>query len=245
MPPASPTSDSPSALRVGLSAGKSVLGGLMLGIFLAIVLGVSTSVFYALRLNGPGMPAAAHAGGAGALIALVFSPQLWPMLVLIFIIPAYVFVGLNIGRAKAMGKLVAHYGAGLSQRLADMLAKRIEAMPKAHKAVHRAADLLTVDAAMESLKPWVGDGRVVRFAVGAVLNRLPLAELLEEWEHTRAEYGVERGTEVQPDDAALRAFLAGKIQTLLEDMTEPPWSYLWILMAIHAVVLGLGIWLTS
>lgn len=245
MPPASPASDSPSALRLGLSVGKSVLGGLMLGIFLAIVLGIGTTVFYALRLNGPGMPAAAHAGGAGAIIALVFTPQLWPMLALIFMIPAYVFVGLNIGRAKALGKLVKRYGQGLSQRLADMLAKRIESMPKTHKALHKAADLLTVDAAMDHFKPWLGDGRVVRFAVSTVLHRLPLSELLQEWDTSRSQSGVDRGTQVQHNDAALRAFLGAKIQTLLQDMQEPPWNYLWMLMAVHAVVLGLGIWLTS
>ena len=76
MPAAAPATEPPSALRVGLSAGKSLLGGLMLGIALAVLLGCSTAVFYFLRLNGPGMPAAAHAGGAGAVIALLASPSL-------------------------------------------------------------------------------------------------------------------------------------------------------------------------
>lgn len=241
MPTDSPTPDSPSALRVGLSAGKSLIGGLMLGIALAILLGFTTLFFYFTRLNGPGMPAAAHAGGAGAIISLLFSPSLIVALALIFIIPAYVFVGLQIGRARATGKLVARYGQGLSQRLAEMLANRVEAMPKAHKALHKTADLLSVSAALEHLRPWVGDGRAVQFVVRTVLNRLPLAELMDEWSQTRADWG----SEACKDDPALRVFLGDKIQGLLQDMSEPPWMPLWLLIGAHIVVLGLGIWMTS
>lgn len=241
MPTDSPTPDSPSALRVGLSAGKSLIGGLMLGIALAILLGFTTLFFYFTRLNGPGMPAAAHAGGAGAIISLLFSPSLIVALALIFIIPAYVFVGLQIGRARATGKLVARYGQGLSQRLAEMLANRVEAMPKAHKALHKTADLLSVSAALEHLRPWVGDGRAVQFVVRTVLNRLPLAELMDEWSQTRADWG----SEACKDDPALRVFLGDKIQGLLQDMSEPPWMLLWLLIGAHVVVLGLGIWMTA
>ena len=241
MSPASQAPDSPSALRVGLSAGKSLIGGLMLGIALAVLLGFTTTFYYFTRLNGPGMPAAAHAGGAGAIISLLFSPSLIVALVLVFIIPAYVFVGLQIGRSRATGKLVARYGQGLSQRLAEMLASRVEAMPKAHKALHKTADLLSVSAALEHLRPWVGDGRAVQFVVRTVLNRLPLAELMDEWSQTRADWG----SEACKDDPALRVFLSEKIQGLLQDMSEPPWMLLWLLMGANAVVLGLGIWMTS
>ena len=243
MPPASPApaSDSPSALRVGLSAGKSVLGGLMLGIFLAIVLGCTTAIYYFMRLNGPGMPAAAHAGGFGAIVALIFTPSLWPAIVLVFVIPAYVMVGLMIGRARATGKLVARYGQGLAQRLAEVLAKRIESMPRTHKALHKAADWVTPEVAIEHLRPWVGDGRVVQFVVRTVLKRLPLADMLEEWGHKRGELG----GEAVRDDPALRAYLGEKIYGLLEEMAEPPWTLLWLLMGVNFVALALGIWLTS
>lgn len=241
MPAAAPNSDSPSALRVGLSAGKSLLGGLMLGLALALVLGCTTTAFYLMRLNGPGMPAAAHAGGAGAVISLLFSPSLVVALLLVFIIPAYVMVGLQLGRARATGKLVARYGQGLAQRLAEMLAQRVEAMPRAHKAMHQTADLLTLSAAMEHLKPWIGDGRAVQWVVRTALNRLPLSELMDEWGQTRAEWG----SEASKGDPALRAFLGEKVHGLLEDMAEPSWTLLWILMATNAVVLGVGIWLTA
>lgn len=241
MPTAASNTDSPSALRVGLSAGKSLLGGLMLGLALALVLGCTTTAFYFLRLNGPGMPAAAHAGGAGAFIALLFSPSLVVALLLVFIIPAYVFVGLQIGRARATGKLVARYGQSLSQRLAEMLAQRVESMPRAHKAMHKTADLLSMSAAMEHLKPWIGDGRAVQWVVRTVLNRLPLSDLMDEWGQTRAEWG----SEASKGDPALRAFLGDKVHGLLEDMADPPWTLLWILMGVHVVVLGVGIWLTA
>ena len=241
MPTAASNTDSPSALRVGLSAGKSLLGGLLLGLALALVLGCTTTAFYFTRLNGPGMPAAAHAGGAGAFITLLFSPSLVVALLLVFIIPAYVFVGLQIGRARATGKLVARYGQGLSQRLAEMLAQRVESMPSAHKAMHKTADLLTMSAAMEHLKPWIGDGRAVQWVVRTVLNRLPLSDLMDEWGQTRTEWG----TEASKGDPALRAFLGDKVHGLLEDMAEPSWTLLWVLMGVHAVVLGVGIWLTA
>lgn len=241
MPAAAPNSDSPSALRVGLSAGKSLLGGLMLGLALALVLGCTTTAFYLMRLNGPGMPAAAHAGGAGAVISLLFSPALVVALLLVFIIPAYVMAGLQLGRARATGKLVARYGQGLAQRLAEMLAQRVEAMPRTHKAMRQTADLLTLSAAMEHLNPWIGDGRAVQWVVRTALNRLPLSELMEEWGQTRAEWG----SEASKGDPALRTFLGEKVHGLLEDMAEPSWRLLWILMAANAVVLGVGIWLTA
>lgn len=241
MPATASPSDSPSALRTGLSAGKSLLGGLMLGIALALLVGCTTAVMYFLRLKGPGMPAGAHAGGAGALMTLLFSPALVVGLLLVFIIPAYVFVGLQIGRARATGKLVARYGQGLSQRLAQMLAERVESMPGTHKALHKTADLLSPQQAIEHLKPWLGDGRAVQWIVRTVLKRLPLAELAQEWGQTRTEWG----SEAAKGDPALRVFLGEKIQGLLQDMAEPPWMMLWLLMAAHAVILGLGIWLTA
>ena len=241
---ASQPPDAPSALRVGLSAGKSLLGGLMLGALLALVLGCGAAVFYFSRLMadpGQGIHASAHTGIYGAVISLLISPPLLVAVVLIFIIPAYLMVGLQLGRARAAGKLVARYGQGLAERLAAMLAQRIEALPSAHKAMHKAADLLTVGAAMEHLQPWVGNGRAVQFVVRSVLNRLPLADLLEEWGHTRAQWGSEGGK----DDPALRAFLGARIQEMLQGLTEPPWTLLWILLAGHAAVLGFGIWLTA
>ena len=160
------------------------------GIALAVLLGCSTAMFYFLRLNGPGMPAAAHAGGAGAVIALLASPSLIVALLLVFIIPAYVMVGLMIGRAAPRASWWRAMD-GLAQRLAEMLAQRVESMPRAHKALHKTADLLSASTAVEQLKPWVGDGRAVQWVVRTVLNRLPLADLVDEWSHTRAEWGTE------------------------------------------------------
>ena len=88
---ASQPPDAPSALRVGLSAGKSLLGGLMLGALLALVLGCGAAVFYFSRLMadpGQGIHASAHTGIYGAVISLLMSPPLLVAVVLIFIIPA-------------------------------------------------------------------------------------------------------------------------------------------------------------
>ena len=98
--------------------------------------------------------------------------------------------------------------ASLAERLAAMLAQRIEALPSAHQAMHKAADLLTVGAAMEHLQPWVGNGRAVQFVVRSVLNRLPLSEVMDEWGRTRAEWG----EQASRGDPALRAFVAEHYQ---------------------------------
>ena len=103
---ASQPPDAPSALRVGLSAGKSLLGGLMLGALLALVLGCGAAVFYFSRLMadpGQGIHASAHTGIYGAVISLLISPPLLVAVVLIFIIPAYLMVGLQLGRAGRGG----------------------------------------------------------------------------------------------------------------------------------------------
>ena len=236
--------DPPSALRVGLGAGKSLIGGLLLGLALDLVLGIGAAVLYFSRFfegSGQGIHAAGHTGIYGAVISMLMSPPLLVGVVLLFIIPAYVVVGLMIGRARATGKLVARYGEGLAQRLAEVLAKRIESMPRTHKALHKAADWVTPEAAIEHLRPWVGDGRVVQFVVRTVLKRLPLADMLEEWGHKRGELG----GEAVRDDPALRAYLGEKIYGLLEEMAEPPWTLLWLLMGVNFVALALGIWLTS
>ena len=39
--------------------------------------------------------------------------------------------------------------------------------------------------------------------------------------------------------------MRARIQEMLQGLTEPPWTLLWILLAGHATVLGLGIWLTA
>jgi hypothetical protein len=237
MTSASHTPDAPSALHTGLSAGKSLLAGLALGLVLATVLGGGSVAFYLLRLMGSTEPGLAKVGPIGMLSA----PPVLVALVLVLSIPAYAFAGVQLGRTRASRKLVQRYGPSLSQHLAELLAKRIEALPGAHKALHKTADLLSPDTAMEYLQPWVGNGRAVRLMVHGVLQRLPVPELLEEWQHQRAQWDAQ----AQPNDPALRAFLGNAIHDKLTDLSTPSLGLLGALMAVHAAVLGLGLWLTA
>jgi hypothetical protein len=205
-----------------------------LGLVLATVLGGGSVAFYLLRLMGAGL-------ANGGLIGMLSSPPVLVALVLLLSIPAYAFAGMQLGRARASRKLVQRYGPSLAQHLAELLARRIEALPGAHKALHKTADLLSPDAAMEYLQRWVGNGRAVRLMVRGVLQRLPVPELLEEWKHQRSQWDAQ----AQPDDPALRAFLGNAIQEKLEDLATPSLHLLGALMAAHAAVLGLGLWLTA
>lgn len=229
-----------TALRTGLSAGTALAGGVALGLALAVVLGGGAFFYYLTRLQGGGIPAA-RAGGAGALLALLASPPVLIALLLVLVIPFYAFAGVQIGRARAVARVVQRHGDGLAQRLADGLTARIEALPRAHHALHRGADLLSQREVMGLIEPWLGGGRVVRALVRFVLARLPLADILQQWREARAEHG----EVAQPQDAALRSLLGARIHDTLQELATPSYRWLWIVMGAHALLLALGIWLTA
>lgn len=228
-------------LRTGLKAGAAFAGGMALGVVLALLLGAGVFFYYLSRLQGaPGMPAA-RAGGAGAWVALLFSPPTLIACLLLLVVPAYVFVGVQLGRARAVARVVQQHGAGLAQRLAEPLAARIEAMPRTHQALHRGSDALSMREVMGRIEPWLGGGRVVRATVRFVLARLPLADIQQQWLEARAEHG---GV-AQPQDGALRSLLGHHIDGVLQDLATPSYRLLWLLMAGQAALLAVGIWLTA
>lgn len=220
-----------SALRTGASAGVSMVGGIALGVVLAFALGLLSTIYYLVLWSSAKAALPADALGAGPVVVLVL---------LALTIPAYFFMGMNLGRGMALAKLVRRYGPALAQPLADQLATRIEALPAAHRTFHRGADVFSAEAAVEKLKPLVGDGAVVRKVVGMLMDRLPLSELMQEWGETRAAHG---GGEALPGDPALRSFLAARIQQTLDGMASPALTWLGALLAVHAVVFGAGLWL--
>jgi len=196
-------------------------------------------------LHGPGNTAA-RAGGAGAIVALITSPPLLVAVLLLLFVAVYAMLGVQQGRARAMRHLVAARGEAVSQRLGGAIAGRIEAMPRTHGALHRAADWLSVDALSKQLAPVLGEGRAVRSVVSFVLNRLPLSEMLAEWQQSRAEHGdlpaVEEGA---AQDPALRALLTRRIHETLQDMATPSRKPLYIALGAHAALLGVGLWLVN
>lgn len=215
-----------------------------------MVLGGGVFFFYLSQLNGPGN-VAARAGGAGAIVALVTTPSVLVAVLLLLFVVVYTMLGVAQGRARAMQHLIAARGEAVSQRLAGAIAGRIEAMPRAHGTLHRAADWLSADALSTQLAPVLGEGRAVRSVVGFVLNRLPLSEMMAEWQQSRAAHGeplvsLGEGPAQDPaQDLALRALLTRRINETLQEMAEPSRTPLYIALGAHAALLGVGLWLVN
>lgn len=229
-----------SLVRTGAKAGLSFAGSVIKGGLLGVFLGGGVFFFYLSQLQGPGN-VAARAGGVGAVLALITSPPLLVALLLLFFVVVYVMLGVHQGRARAMQHLVEARGEAVSQRLAGAIAGRIEAMPRTQGALHRVADWLSADALSKQLAPVLGEGRAVRSVVAFVLNRLPMSEMLAEWQASRAEHG----TPVAGEDPALRALLARRINETLQEMAAPSRTPLYIALGAHAALLGVGLWLVN
>jgi len=239
----SDSSTAPSMVRTGAKAGVAFAGSVAMGFVFALLLGGGVFFFYLSRLSGPGMPAAAHAGGAGAILALVFSPPLLVAMLLLAFMPIYLMLGVARGRSRAMQQVVTAHGEALSQRVADSIAARIEAMPRTKGALERASDLLSADAIVQQLAPVLGQGRAVRGIVKFVLNRLPLADVMAQWQQGRAAEPAAASAPGAPDPV-LRALLTQRIGQALRDAATPSRKPLYIAMGVQAALLAVGIWLT-
>jgi hypothetical protein len=229
-------------VRTGAKAGVAFAGSVAMGFLLAFLLGGGVFFFYLSRLSGPGMPAAAHAGGAGAILALLFSPPLLVGFLLLAFVPIYLMLGVARGRSRAMQQVVMNHGEAMSQRLTDAIAGRIEAMPRTKGALERVADVLSADAIVQQLAPVLGQGRAVRGMANFVLNRLPLADLMAQWQQGRATEAVAPAPGAP--DPALRALLTQRIGDALQDAATPSRKPLYIAMAVQAALLAVGMWLT-
>ncbi|EJL82592.1 hypothetical protein PMI15_03023 [Polaromonas sp. CF318] len=237
----STSSAAPSMVRTGAKAGMAFAGSVVMGFLLAFLLGGGVFFFYLSRLSGPGMPAAAHTGGAGAILALLFSPPLLVAMLLLAFVPIYLALGVARGRSRAIQQVVTGHGEAMSQRLADTIAARLDAMPRTKGALERVSGVLSADAITQQLAPVLGQGRAVRGMVNFVLNRLPLAELTAQWQQGRAaEAAAAPGT----PDPVLRALLMQRIGQTLHDAAMPSRKPLYIAMVAQAALLGIGIWLT-
>lgn len=234
----------PSLARTGAKAGLAFAGSAIKGGLLGLILGGGVFFYYLGQLQGPGNTAA-RAGGAGAILALVTSPPLLVAVLLLLFVVVYAMLGVQQGRAKAMQQLVAARGEAVSERLAGAIAGRIEAMPRTHGTLQRAADWLSVDALSKQLAPVLGEGKAVRSLVGFVLNRLPMSDMLAEWQQGRAAHGEPVAAEGAAPDPALRALLTRRIHETLQEMSTPSRKPLYIALGAHAVLLGVGLWLVN
>jgi len=228
-------------LRTGFSAGTAFAGGFAIGVVLAAV-ALAAFVVYLPRLNG--------------------ATGWWPWLLaalLLALVPLYVFLGVNLGRGRAVARVVQRYGEGLAERMAQALAQRIEAMPRMHGALHKSADLLSTDELLKQLEPWTGQGRAVRFVVSTLLQRLPLADVMQAWQNARAEQAAAQPNQtdmqqlaVSSDpapategDPALRRLLTQQIHQAMADFAQPSALWLWLAVGVNAVALLAGFWITA
>ena len=229
------------ALRTGFSAGTAFAGGFAIGVVLAAV-ALAAFVVYLPRLNG--------------------ATGWWPWLLaalLLALVPLYVFLGVNLGRGRAVARVVQRYGEGLAERMTQALAQRIEAMPRMHGALHKSADLLSTDELLKQLEPWTGQGRAVRFVVSTLLQRLPLADVMQAWQNARAEQAAAQPyqTDMQQlavssdpapateGDPALRRLLTQQIHQAMADFAQPSALWLWLAVGVNAVALLAGFWITA
>ena len=232
----------PSLVRTGVKAGAAFAGSVIKGGLLALILGGGVFFFYLSQLHMPGNTAA-RAGGFGAVLALVTSPPLLVAVLLFLFGAVYLMLGVHQGRTKAMRHLVAARGEAVSQRLAGAIAGRIEAMPRTHGTMQRAADWLSVDALTQQLAPVLGEGRAVRSVVGFVLARMPMSDMLAEWQQGRSAQQEPAAGEGAAQDPALRALLTRRIHETLQQMSTPSRKPLCVALGAHAVLLGVGLWL--
>lgn len=231
-----------SAWRTGARAGATFAWHTAQGLALAFLLGGGAFFFYLTRLGGPGMPVA-RAGGAGAVAALLLSPPTLVALLLILFIGVYAHIGIAYARGRALQRLVAAHGDAVAARAAAAIAGRIEAMPRTHGALQRTADWLSVDALSRQLVPVLGPGRVPRALARFLIGRLPLSDLLADWQAERAAQGASPA-EGGPD-AALRALIERRVAEALHDLAAPSRRPLLLAIAAHAVLLAVGLWLVG
>ena len=227
-------------MRTGLKAGAAYASSVVMGSVLALLFGGGAFAWYLSRFNGPGM-SAGHAGGVGGVLAMLASPPLLVAMLLMLYVPFYLVIGVKQGHAGALQQVVRAHGRSISQRLASAIAGRIEAMPRAHGALQRVPDWLTVETLSRQLEPALGESKAVRGAIGFVLGRLPLSDMVAHWQQTQGEFGA---AAAGAEDPALRTMLTQRIDQSLQEAATPSHRIWWIAIGVHAALVAAGFYLT-
>ena len=255
----------PSIARTGVKAGAAFMISVIKSVVLALALGGGVFFYYLGKLIGHGMPATG-AGVAGVLMAFLTSPPVVVGLLLLAFVPLYVMLGVARARSRAVEQVAIAHGDTLAQRLGGAIAGRIEAMPRTHQTLQKASDWLSAEVLSKQLAPVLGDSKVGRTAIRMVLERLPLPEIFAQWQQMRNEAGLGLGSgmdsatpglgtngtaSVAPDvaegaaqDPILRSLLAQRIGETLQDLAASSRTLFYYAFAAHAVVFGIGLWLT-
>jgi hypothetical protein len=252
----------PSIARTGVKAGAAFMISVIKSVVLALALGGGVFFYYLGQLIRHGMPEM-RADGVGVLMAFLTSPPVVVGLLLLAFVPLYVVLGVARARSRAVEQVAIAHGDTLAQRLGGAIAGRIEAMPRTHQTLQKASDWLNADVLSKQLAPVLGDSKVGRQAISMVLDRLPLPEIFAQWQQMRTEAGLGLGSGVEPatprlatdvaaspdaaaaaQDPILRSLLAQRIGEALQDMAASSRTLFYYAFAAHAVVFGIGLWLT-
>ena len=239
----SKTPFSQSIARTGFKASAAFGVSVAVGVLLALLLGVGVFFVYIGRLNGlPGLGTAGGlTGGTAALLALLTSPASLVAVLLVAFVPLYVLLGVSQGRRRALRHVVAAHGDSLSEHLSAAIASRIEAMPRAHGGAQRTGGVMSVDALADQLAPALGTSRAVRRISALVVKRVPLSDLLRQWQAQRE---TSAPAEAGKEDPALRVMLHQRVGDALRDVAMPSHLPLWIALGAHALLFSAGLWLT-
>ncbi|MEJ8858384.1 hypothetical protein WKW79_27705 [Variovorax robiniae] len=227
-------------MRTGLKASAAYASSVVAGALLALVFGGGAFAWYLSRFNGPGM-LAGHAGSVGGVLAMLASPPLLVAMLMMLFVPLYVMIGVKQGHAGALQQIVRAHGRTISQRSAAAIAGRIEAMPRTHGALQRVPDWLTVETLGRQLEPVLGESKAVRAAIGFVLARLPLSDMVAHWQQTQGEFGA---AAAGAEDPALRSMLTQRIGDALQEAATPSHKIWWIAIGAHAALVVAGFYLT-
>jgi ABC-type multidrug transport system fused ATPase/permease subunit len=211
---------------------------------LGIVASVGIAGYYWHVLNivdalGGFGPAMAHIGPAALIVlALMFlmSPVLLIALLLWLFVPVYPLVSFFYAWRRAVQRVVEAYTSPLADRLSSLVVERLASLPDAQNRSGQLRKWLAEDSVSGKLESVLGGSFWARRAARFAAKRLPWAELLADWEKESAQHA---GEDVQ----SLAPALSSHIAKALNAITAPSRLPFIVVVAAHAVLFGLGIWL--
>ncbi|MDR3351633.1 MAG: hypothetical protein LBO00_01170 [Zoogloeaceae bacterium] len=224
-----------SVARTGLKAGGVFLGRLLGGILLSFLwtLGVCFAYMHLVLADGQSAPVAAHTGGFGAVIALIFFPEILVFLLLALYSFVYGALGFFYAWRHTLQTILLACSAPLADRLAGTMLARLAALPRTRETLRGAGNLVSEANLMQALES-VADGQNVwlRRAARFALRRLPWADLLADWA-------------AQTEAADEQKMLAERINDRLRQMTAPPRWPLILALSGQAALFRIGAWFAS
>jgi hypothetical protein len=142
------------------------------------------------------------------------------------------------GWRRALQKVVEAYSLPLAGRLSSLAAERLASLPVSQDRIGQVQKWLAEDSVAGTLASALGDSSWARRAARFAARRLPWNDLLSDWVEATA-----IGESGAADVSTLAPVLSARIAKALNEVATPSRVPLIAVVAVHAVLLGLGIWL--